>query len=142
MSRPSRFTEEQKQTIRKLAEHVPVKTIATVLGISASYCLKIVNQKSNNLPNLPPEQDKRRKLMPIDIALMHQFHQYGASQRSIAEFFGVSPCTVRYHLLSDEERKEVNKRRSKYGTYLSKEYMRQQAKDIYYRKKKLLEEQK
>lgn len=142
MPKKSKLTKEQKQLIIKLAKSVPVTDIARLVGISVQYCYYIASQATHKpLPHLPPEEDKRRKLMPDDIENVRWLYTHGIPQKDIARIYKVSQCAVRYHLLTDEERTELNKQRQKYGTSQTKEYLRQQARNIYNRKKKLKEKQ-
>lgn len=144
MAKPSRFTEEQKQIIAKLAKHISLKELAELLGISQSYCGKIVNPSIGYLPILPPQEDRRRKLMPDDIENIRWLYAHGITQTHIASIYKVSQACIHYHLLTDEERKEVNKQRCKhpsYGVSSTKEYHKHHAKELYHRKKKLKEKQ-
>lgn len=143
MSRPSKLTEKQKQIIRQLAKHTSIKDISSLLGFSVSYIYVLVNNHNSYVYKpfrLPPEQDKRRKLMVDDIENIRWLYSKNISQKSIARIYKVSQVTVRYHLLSDEQRNQFNKERNKYGNSSTLEYRREKAKELYHRKKKLKEQ--
>ena len=63
-------------------------------------------------PKLPEELDRRKKLTSEDIEEIRRLYKSGEeSHRSLSKLFGVSKTSIRYYLIDDEKRKEINKKR-------------------------------
>lgn len=58
--------------------------------------------------------DRRRKVTKSMKRRMTQMHDAGKSYSVIAEYFGVTPCAVRYNL-DEDYKKEINAKRKFYA---------------------------
>lgn len=94
-----------------------------------------------NNKKIPPEEDKRRKLMPEDKELirLEYKHNPDASQRSLARKYDVSRRLIQFVLDPEKEKrnKELYKERRKDGRYYDKEKHTDQMRKHRRRKKEL-----
>ena len=68
--------------------------------------------RERSYPGVPTELDKRRKLTPEQIDEIRRLYTTGKwTHRTLGTEFGVSKTMIRYYLIDEDMRKELNQKR-------------------------------